>query len=295
MQQNNQNPTQLYFLDNDYAYNDNSIKTANRSKISILIYFLLFFVISSFIVLGIQLIYIFGKGYDLTIINPESPFYNEQFTNEMSFFTGSLGNLVIYLLGLIVIYIIMGYSLMNDFRKLRWEKPITFIKYLGVGFIFYYIANFIAGAISMFLPTEAGNEQGIVEILTSNTLNLALMSVTTIIFAPILEEIIFRKCFFNLLSRKFNTVMTVLLSGVLFGAIHIINPTIEAFSVALQDPTKWLNVLIQFAYLFVYSIMGVGLSLTYQFSKRNLVPVILIHMINNFISVMSTIVLAEYM
>lgn len=291
----NRNKTGLYFLDDGYAYIDNSNKTKSRTVTSIFIYFLLFFVISSFIILGIQAIYMANSGFSIEITNPNSPYYNEVFTKEMTYFSSALGNFVIYLIGTIVIFCIMGYTLMNDLRALRWEKFITFVKYVFFGYVFFYIANIIASIFSLILPTEAGNEQAIVEILTTNRTNLIFMAISTIVLAPILEELIFRKCFFNLFSRKFGPTMTIIFSSLLFGAIHIVNPVIEAILVAAQDPSKASLILVEFAYLFVYSLMGVGLGMAYQYSKRNIVPVILLHMFNNFMSVMSTLLLADMM
>lgn len=291
----NRNKTGLYFLDDNYAYIDNSNKTKTRTIWSVFFYFLLFFVISSFIILGIQAIYMATKGYSYDVINPNSPYYNEVFTNELTYYSAALGNLIIYSIGLIVVFCIMGYALMNDLRALRWEKFSTFLKYVFFGYVFFYITNLAASLFSLILPTEAGNEQAIIEILTTNRQNLIMMAISTIILAPILEELIFRKCFFNLFSKKFSPTVTVLLSSVLFGAIHIINPTLDAIMIAMQDPSKTSQIFVEFAYLFVYSLMGVGLGLAYQYSKQNIVPVIILHMVNNFMSVMSTLLLADFL
>ena len=291
----NRNRTGLYFLDEDYAYIDNSNKTSKRTVTTILVYFLLFFVISSFVILGIQAFYMASKGYSFELLSPNSPYYDETLYKEVTYASAAWGNLLIYLLGTVVVFGIMGYSVMNDFRSLRWEKFITFVKYVFFGYVFFYIANILASIIAMFLPTEAGNEQAIIEILTSSRSNLVVMAISTIILAPILEEIVFRKCFFNLFSKKFSPTMTILLSSLLFGSIHIINPVLDAILVAVQDPSKASQILVEFAYLFVYSLMGVGLGCAYQYSKRNLIPVILLHMFNNFMSVVSTLLLADFM
>ena len=65
----------------------------------------------------------------------------------------------------------------------------------------------------------------------------------------------------------------------------------SAISEASADPSKWSSVLTQFLYLFVYSAMGFGLGLAYQYSKRNLIPVIIVHMFNNFLSILITVIM----
>ena len=287
--QNNQQS----FLDITYATIDNSEKTRKRTNYAIIVYVALFMIISAIIGLVVQLGYMAAKGYTLDQINPESVHFDPVITKDLMYFSGSFGNFVVYVIGLVVIGLIAGYMVIVDLRELKNIRFGKFVQYIVVGFAFFMICNYISGILQMIfgLTEEAGNEQAIVEILTSGTANFIFMSISVIILAPIVEEIVFRKCFFNLFSRRFNPLLTIIFSSLLFGAIHIISPFIESIGPALEDPSKWKSVIQQFLYLFIYSAMGVGLGLTYQYSKRNIIPVIILHMINNTISVLVTLLM----
>ena len=290
--QNNQNYQQS-FLDNNYAQLDNSPKTRKRTNLTIISYVLIFMVLSSIILTIIQLAYMGVKGYKLDYINIDSELFNKNIYNEILYFSGSIGNFVTYVIGIIVILVLAGYMLIDDFKALSKQKIGTFILYVVVGYAFFMLCNYISAIFQTVfnLTEEAGNEEAIVGILNSGTFNFVFMAISVVFLAPILEEIVFRKCFFNLFSRKFNVILTILFSSLLFGAIHVVSPIINAVSVALEDPSKWSSVLTQVLYLFVYSAMGVGLGLAYQYSKRNLIPVIIIHMFNNFLSILITVLM----
>ena len=290
--QNNQNYQQS-FLDNNYAQLDNSPKTRKRTNLTIISYVLIFMVLSSIILTIIQLAYMGVKGYKLDYINIDSELFNKNIYNEILYFSGSIGNFVTYVIGIIVILVLAGYMLIDDFKALSKQKIGTFILYVVVGYAFFMLCNYISAIFQTVfnLTEEAGNEEAIVGILNSGTLNFVFMAISVVFLAPILEEIVFRKCFFNLFSRKFNVILTILFSSLLFGAIHVVSPIINAVSVALEDPSKWSSVVTQVLYLFVYSAMGVGLGLAYQYSKRNLIPVIIIHMFNNFLSILITVLM----
>ena len=284
---------QQSFLDDNYAIIDKSPKTRKKTNIAIIAYFVFFMIISSIIITVIQLGYMNFKGYTLEQLNDKSHLFDKTIYNDVLYFSGSVGNFVTYSIGLIIVLFIAGYMLVNDFKELAKIKFKRFLIYILVGYGFFLLANYISAIFQTVfnLTEEAGNEEAIVGILKSGNLNFFFMAISVVILAPIVEEIVFRKCFFNLFSRKFNTILTILFSSLLFGAIHIITPVASAISEASADPSKWSSVLTQFLYLFVYSAMGFGLGLAYQYSKRNLIPVIIVHLFNNFLSILITVIM----
>ena len=281
------------FLADNYAIIDNTPKTRKRTNLAIIAYVAIFMVVSSIIITFIQLGYMGVKGYTLEQLDKNSAIYDKNIYHDVLYFSGSLGNFTTYIFGLVVVLLIAGYMLINDFKELTKIKFKTFLIYILAGYGLFMLANYASAIFQTVfnLTEEAGNEEAIVGILNSGKSNFFFMAISVVILAPIVEEIIFRKCFFNLFSRKFNTILTVLFSSLLFGAIHIITPVLSAVTEATQDPSKWGSVITQFLYLFVYSTMGVGLGLAYQYSKRNLIPVIIIHMFNNFLSILVTVLL----
>lgn len=86
---------------------------------------------------------------------------------------------------------------------------------------------------------------------------------TTVVAAPVLEEIFFRGMLLEQLSRRWHSTVAVLVSAFVFGAIHFIPPqAINAFVIAI--------------------VMGYIYLVT-----RSLVPVIIIHAINNGLAYMT--------
>ena len=278
------------FLDEYYAEIETDPFVLYRSKITLIYYFITFFAAASIVVLLLQQVYMSIYKITPDMLLPSHPLYQETY-NKIVYFSSATGNLLVYLISAIIILYLMSKPFLNDFRKLKDENFGSILKYIIVGYAFYWLANFIATMIIIIfkIDQEAGNEQGIIDILNSGTWNFVCMSIATVILAPILEEIVFRKCMFNLLSKKFKPILVIILSGFIFGSIHVISPIIEAISLVAAGDAKPNKILIEFIYLFVYSSMGIALGAAYQYSKRNIIPVIILHMFNNFMSVLMTI------
>lgn len=111
--------------------------------------------------------------------------------------------------------------LLRDFKYLK-EKWFDFIKnfkkYFSIsfknwltGFIIMIISNII---ISFFIKNIGQNEAAVQELITKIPITALVL---TTIFAPIVEEMIFRKYLQNCVDNK---VLYMILSGLIFGYIH---------------------------------------------------------------------------
>jgi membrane protease YdiL (CAAX protease family) len=60
--------------------------------------------------------------------------------------------------------------------------------------------------------------------IRNDALVLSLTAVTAILFAPVAEEIFFRGFLFTGLAKLWGIAVAVVVSGVLFGAVHLVNP-----------------------------------------------------------------------
>ncbi len=93
------------------------------------------------------------------------------------------------------------------------------------------------------------------------------------IFAPIVEETIFRGGVFTCLRSRVSFSWAMLISSFLFGFIHIMDSLIEG---NFTDVT----------YLFLYT--GIGLVLAYGYEKSNSIIVSTgVHMCNNILAILS--------
>lgn len=88
------------------------------------------------------------------------------------------------------------------------------------------------------------------------------MSFSTVIYAPIVEELIFRKSIKNILG---NSLVFVVASGIIFGLVHITSGTLNDFLTIIP-----------------YILMGVTLSYIY-YKSDNIFTTITLHLVHNFL------------
>jgi len=265
--------------------------SALSSNIDFLFVFLTF---ASSIVYSILLIVLISKIY-----NQEDVLFNTKSLSNISFINGksrtsNFGVLtsiflavIIYLLAMyfsiifiasgtyvllavmpvttVFVIVIAGLLSKLDFKKsLKINKfkvkklLICLILYVGG----YILANFVVNFIAMLFPTIVGDYSAVMDILTIDSLLLGLLF--TAILPAISEELLFRGVILNSFNKKYNSVIAILFSALIFGVYHM----------------NWIQGI--FAFL-------LGLILGYSYLKSNSLWVpIIIHFINNAIAVLST-------
>ena len=131
------------------------------------------------------------------------------------------------------------------------------IKYWLIGLVVMMISNIFIG---LFLTqATATNEQGVQELIKSSS----IISIITIgIIAPIIEEITFRKAFRDIFK---NDLAFILLSGLIFGGLHVI----------LSISSPW-----DLFYIIPYSSLGIAFGKIYQQSD-NIYTSIIMHIFHN--------------
>lgn len=145
----------------------------------------------------------------------------------------------------------------------------TLLKGYGLMFLFSLVAlsiTSIIGTVFDYTPQESINQEGVYQALTSNI--GFLMIFVTVIFAPIVEELVFRKAIFSLFK---NASIALVSSSLLFGLIHVVSePDILGFIVNL----------------ITYSASGFALGYIYIKNNHNIYSSILIHAFYNAIAVL---------
>lgn len=130
------------------------------------------------------------------------------------------------------------------------------IKYWLFGLLGMMIANLI---ITFVLKAgQANNEQSVQKMITAYPL---VMIISAGIIAPINEEILFRKCFKNMIN---NQLLFILISGIFFGLLHIVSAT--TFT--------------QFLYIIPYSSLGIAFAIMYV-KTDSVFTSMSMHMIHN--------------
>lgn len=163
---------------------------------------------------------------------------------------------------LIILALIFKKSLIEDFKKLKKNFSEIFEKSLVIwiiGLTFMAVFNIL---INKFSPNSvAGNEESLKSMISINPF---IMLLSTSFFAPLIEELVFRKNFRNAFK---NNIAFVLISGLIFGGLHVV-----------------LSVESAYDYLYIFPYCSLGIAFSYLYYKTdNVYSPIMMHMIHNFL------------
>lgn len=168
-----------------------------------------------------------------------------------------------------IIIIIYRKSLKKELLEFK-QKPMTFIernfKYYLIGLAIMMFSNIF---ISIMINTVAQNEQMVQSELRKAPL---YMLYSACIFAPFVEEVLFRKTLREIFPTN---IVFVIMSGLLFGYIH----TLANFT----SPTELL-------YIIPYGTVGGMFALMYAREKNIFVP-IAFHMFHNTVLIILSLLI----
>lgn len=146
---------------------------------------------------------------------------------------------------------------LEDLKKNHQSYFKGYLKYWFIALGLMMLSNFI---ILILEPgSVAGNEEAVREMFNSTPI---YTFISAVIFAPLLEELVFRKSFRYMFS---NNTLFILASGLVFGAFHVIG-SFETF--------------FDLIYIIPYSIPGLVFAYTLVKSKNIFVPMGL-HFLHN--------------
>lgn len=153
----------------------------------------------------------------------------------------------------------------KDFQKNFTNYFDLSFKYWITGLIVMYVANLI---IMSMMNSVGSNEEIVQNIITSFPIAAFFM---TTFFAPVIEELIFRKSLQDAVPIK---IIFPLISGLIFGYIHVMGST---------NPIE---------YLMIISYGSLGYSFGYILNKTdNIYCTIMMHMIHNGILTLLQVIL----
>lgn len=168
----------------------------------------------------------------------------------------------IILLGIYIL--IYRKTLITDLKnyKSNWKHYIEeSLKYWAIGFGIMVISNlFITVILNKGI---AGNEQEVRNYIDNFPL---YMIFSTVIFAPLTEELTFRKSIKDAISNKWFYILT---SGLIFGMLHIVTYI-----------TNWTDLV----FLIPYSSLGIAFAMLYH-KTNNIYCSITMHAMHNLLAV----------
>lgn len=149
-------------------------------------------------------------------------------------------SIILNILIMTTIILIFNKSLKKDYKDIKKNHKAYFknyFKYYLIGLIVMMFSNAIIGIISQ--GEIAGNQEAINDLFSISPIYIYFASV---IFAPVVEELVFRKAIRNIIP---NPILFITVSGLVFGGLHVID-TIEV----------WYDLL----YLIPYSVPGIAFA-----------------------------------
>jgi len=188
----------------------------------------------------------------------------ERFLNHENAFIANLTYLGVYIIIAFVLIFIFRKSLKEEwlrFWKYRKGYTILSAKYFVYGYVLMIVLNIIIVSIQ---GSAANNEELNREMLMAAPIFTAI---STIIFAPIIEELAFRKSFKKLFANKY---FFALFTGFLFGLAHV----------SSVDFSNFLETWTELLYIISYGSIGFVLGCLY-YETDNIFTSILAHVFHN--------------
>lgn len=185
----------------------------------------------------------------------------------------SLNSKVIYLLGYELVFILILFiahrkRFIEDFKDYIHsfkEYVKKYFEYWALAFGLMIVSNLVI--VSLFPNSVANNQESVNAILGTAPV---YMIISAVIFAPIVEETIFRLSIRNFIK---NDKLFIFISGIIFGALHVIGS----------------ESLVNYLYIIPYSIPGFVFAYTLVKSKNIFVPISLHFFHNGFTMLMQLI------
>lgn len=173
-------------------------------------------------------------------------------------------NLICDILLIIIFILIYKKDIIKDFKNFFNKKIFknlkVALKYWGLGLIIMISTNLIIGIITN--GALAQNEESVRSLIDKSPL---FMLFELMIYAPITEELIFRKSIREITDNKY---IYPLLSGLIFGLLHILS--------SYKNPLTLL-------YIIPYGSLGYIFAKLYQ-KTNNIFSTITIHSLHNTIT-----------
>ena len=168
--------------------------------------------------------------------------------------------LVCDLVFMLIIFLIYRKTFIHDlneyFKNFKNNFEVSF-KYWFVGFIIMAASNLLIAI--FFTGANAGNEENVRSMISDAPIYM-LFAVS--IYAPFVEEMVFRKGFREIFKSKY---VYIIMSGFVFGSLHV-----------LSSITSLYDLL----YLIPYSALGIAFASLY-YKTNNICSSMIMHSIHN--------------
>ena len=179
-------------------------------------------------------------------------------------------NFVFFAINFICVSVIFKRYFISSVRAVL-RNPYAVLRYALFGFLLYQVGKFLVSLLILLLYPQFSNLND-TAVMDSIAQNYTLMSIGTIILAPVVEEVLYRGVVFGCLHKR-NALLGYVISTVVFSLIHIIS------YINLYNPIALL------CSFLVY--LPAGLCLAWAYDKSgNIIAPILIHIAVNQLGIL---------
>ncbi len=186
----------------------------------------------------------------------------------------SLSNLAWYAaVTAIVVHLAYIYLFKNQWTYFK-ENPRRSWGLIALAIGLMFAANMLTSSIFQLAghDTTAENQAALEMLLGGAWHDILALVLFAGFFAPVLEELVFRRGLYSLFFKKYGNLAAILLNSLVFALLHFLND----LEFVVQDPIRVLN-------LFPYLSLGIILSFIYYYSGKMIFVVIFAHMIWNIL------------
>jgi uncharacterized protein len=190
--------------------------------------------------------------------------WNEQYTEQEIKFYASSWTLFMVNVIAVIIFLLIILPKKNFFQVFKGKKSSIGNSVLW-GFIGFFLAlggQMLAGAIEIAIGIEPGSEN--TAILSDIAKVSPIIIISIVLFAPFLEEIIFRRVIFGGIYLKTNFWIATIVSALVFAAVHN-----------------------EFEHLLTYMMPAFVFAYLYYRTKRILTPMIAHLLMNGFVVILN--------
>lgn len=267
----------------------NFVNERMKALLAIAFYFGMFYIGASFINIFIEVLF---TSFTKTSINEMSPYYAN--------ILDSIRNLLVYITAGIGLFFICKVWLFKDWLATKGNSK-KFWAGIGIGFAILLGFSIAGGQITNILinltiqsdPNEiiqSANQNSIEEMLFTNAFTFIAILLSTVLLAPLVEELVFRKCFFKLFRKS--GWKAILITAALFGGIHVFTSILNVLSgISSGSPSySWDDFWIEIFSFISYFASGIAFGFIYIRSNKNVTVTIGVHMLYNAFAMATTII-----
>lgn len=234
-------------------------------------YLIIYFGVSSILMVFLTIIIsIFDKNHSFFEVLTILQMKEESLTNiqkPIYYNINTYTNFLTYLVSFVVVGFFMRDSLVSDFISVK-NKKLFYGLFAGISAVLFWGISILVSNIVANFVGESDNQNMIVGMITQGGAIPIFFAV--VVFAPFVEELVYRKAIFKLLEKK-HVLISYLVSTIVFVVPHMISTPIDNIG-------NWLLLCIP------YFVSAILLCLIYHKSNKNFYVVWFVHMINNLFS-----------